>query len=558
MLDKDLSKASRLRNRLAHQEDQKHGFDLVAIALSSLGFKWVAGVGGTPVYQIFQACSRQHLKVIDTHTQACAVLMAASSAWVAGRPVGAAILSAGPAITNAMTGILVARDNGWPLIVLGGRRALDQGRGAFQALDGAALIKPIAKWTTCVEDASAIPPLIQKALQIACSGRPGPVYLDLPEDVLLARANAKGNIPPLQPEQCQPKYRNIEDTACRLIGAKQPVLILGDSLRWSADQERARSALKQSGLTVIPLPLLRGLIPEETPADIISPRQRAKLLSLADLVILLGCGLDWRLRFGAEIKTEVPIIAIDEGLYPLADQMRQPEQIEANSGAFLDQLLDKLESLGFCSVKKELKNTAGTSSPEPANSGISALTESVAFSIIQSHMPAKSFLVLDGSVVLSAGQHSIPRSDPFAILDPGWNGCIGTGLPFALGAKIESGTDPVVLCTGDFAFGFNMIELEASIRHHLPLYIFLLNNGGPIGRSNQFKPHSSSNPIHAYPSDLAYHQISNALGMRSFLATDAPQLHKACRSVFNHGSAAFVHIMMAPTSCGHPSDLVQA
>lgn len=297
MSNKDISKASRLRNRLSLQEDWKHGFDLVASTLSSLGFKWVAGVGGTPVYEIFQTCSRHQLAVIDTHTQACAVLMAASSAWVTGRPVGAVILSAGPAITNAMTGILVARDNGWPLVVLGGRRALDQGRGAFQALDGAALIQPIAKWTTCVENASAIPLLIQKALQIACSGRPGPVYLDLPEDVLLARTHVQGEIPPLPLEHCQPKSQDVEDIACQILAAKQPVLVLGDSLRWSVHLERIRSSLLQSGLTVIPLPLLRGLIPEESPEDIISPRRRAQLLSLADLVILLGCGLDWRLSF---------------------------------------------------------------------------------------------------------------------------------------------------------------------------------------------------------------------------------------------------------------------
>lgn len=270
--------------------------------------------------------------------------------------------------------------------------------------------------------------------------------------------------------------------------------------------------------------------------------------------------MDWigGSRFGAEIRAAIPIFEIDQGLFPQLDQIRICGRIKADPGIFLNQLFDKLDLPGSLSINDGMKNAVDASSRLPANSGIRELTEVDACSILQSYLPAKSFVVLDGSIVLNAGQQSIPRSNPFTILDPGWNGCMGTGLPFALGAKIESGSDPVILCTGDFAFGFNMIELEVCTRHQLPLFIFLFDNGGPIGQPHQFKAHSSFKPIHAYPSDLAYHQIADALGMRSFLAADASSLHEACRSVFDNVTAAFVHITIAPASCKHPSDLVRA
>ncbi|MGB5135636.1 MAG: thiamine pyrophosphate-binding protein [Prochlorococcaceae cyanobacterium] len=139
-----------LRQRGQCQPALVSGSELVASGLAALEFTWIAGVGGTPVHGIYKACAARGLRVLGTRTQAGATLMTAAAAFVAGAQCGAVVLSSGPAVTNAITGILVASDNGWPLLVLGGRRVAQGGqRGHFQQLDAASLIQPIAKWTGC-------------------------------------------------------------------------------------------------------------------------------------------------------------------------------------------------------------------------------------------------------------------------------------------------------------------------------------------------------------------------------------------------------------------------
>src|SRR3990172_10084030 len=171
-------------------EKKVSGYSLVAEALRQCGVKHVLGITGTPVDCIFPECSARGIRVIGARYQQAAVLMAAAGNYVVGRLESVVVVSAGPAVTNALTGVVVARDNGWPVIVMGGRRPThEEGIGHYQELDAVPIFQSVTKWAARVDRTSDLPAAVVRAYEIAASGRPGPVYLDLPEDVLGAKVD---------------------------------------------------------------------------------------------------------------------------------------------------------------------------------------------------------------------------------------------------------------------------------------------------------------------------------------------------------------------------------
>lgn len=545
-----MSRTGGLRDLLRRQASRVSGSELVALSLASLGFEWIAGVGGTPVHGIFQACAERGLRLFGTRTQAGAALMAAASAWMTGRPTGAVVVSAGPAVTNALTGILVARDNGWPLLVLGGRRAVDAGQsGAFQELDGARLIAPIAKWTACAHRVDEIPALLQEAVRTAWSGCRGPVYIDLPEDVLAARATDPGPIDPWPLESGKPCPTDLDHVARRLRAALRPVLVLGDGVRWSLEVQKFRSHPEPSTLPVVPLPLMRGILPEIHPAQTTAQQRRATLLANADLVVLLGSELDWRLRFGAEINSEAEVIQIAEPSSNPRELAVQRQTISADPGMFLNLLLDQLPTIqGF--PRKLWKEPARLSSsagfnevPQPSR----GLSMEDVFSVVRSVLPADSHVVLDGNLTLQAGQRHLPCTQAFHHLDPGHNGCMGTGIPFAMAARIHHPTKAILLITGDFAFGLGAIELETCSRHTLPFITIVINNDGPNGGRHQDLDLPARHPelVHAFPAALPYEQLAEGLGIRGCRASSPQELQTALARAFSDGTALLINAIVS-------------
>src|SRR3990167_5557609 len=185
---------SREKRELLEQKLKKEvtdGHTLVARALKRLGVTHVYCVSGSPIRETFSICAKIGIRAIGVRHQQAGVMMATAQNYVTGRLTAISILSAGPAVTNAVTSVLVAKDNCWPVVVLGGRRPLSmQGMGSFQELDAVPIFQPITKWSAVVESTSKIPEYLDRAFKTAVSGRPGPVYLDLPEDVLNGMAAA--------------------------------------------------------------------------------------------------------------------------------------------------------------------------------------------------------------------------------------------------------------------------------------------------------------------------------------------------------------------------------
>ncbi|WP_254979787.1 thiamine pyrophosphate-binding protein [Cyanobium sp. ATX 6A2] len=543
-----------LRQRGQCQPALVSGSELVASTLAALEFTWIAGVGGTPVHGIYSACAARGLRVLGTRTQAGATLMTAAAAFVAGTQCGAVVLSPGPAVTNAITGILVARDNGWPLLVLGGRRAAHGGqRGHFQQLDAASLIQPIAKWTGCAHAPADIPRLLHEAVRTARCGRPGPVYLDLPEDVLGARIVDPGPVEPLVWDSPSLEDRLVDGLARRLRAARNPVLILGDGVRWRLDLAQVRGWLERLSLPVVSFPLVRGVLAESHPFAVHGAESRAGVLAQADLVVLFGADLDWRLRFGAEIDPGAAVILVSDVTELPPTLAERGERWAADPGLLLNRLAQRSPApeapqramLRACEPVGDARPASESSASEAAR-----LTIREVFEIIRAVIPPEAFLVVDGKITLEAAHRFLDREHPFLFLDPGWNGCMGTGVPFAMAARLHHPTRPLLLVTGDFAFGMGAIELETAVRHRLPFVVLVVNNDGAVGSLNQITKLPPDHPerVHAFQSALAYDQVATGLGFPACQASTAEHLHQALSTGLGSGKPLLVNTLVDPSS----------
>lgn len=545
----------RLLERVAAGHTTSTGAEWVARSLKQLGFEWIAGIAGTPVDGIFEAAARHGLRLLGTRSQAGAVMMTAAAAYASGRQTGAVVVSAGPAVTNSLTGILIARDNGWPLLVLGGRRSLTgQGSGYFQELDALPLMRPLTKWAACAEDATSIPERLREAVDAAQSGRPGPVYLDLPEDVLESRTSAPAQLAPVVPIPVPVPESDLQAVRTRLHAAHRPVLVLGDGVRWRVESDSLRRWVRTGNLPVLALPLVRGLIPESEPWVIRSRRARAAVLSEADLILVVGTGVDWRLRFGAEFGRSSELIVVAGTAAEAARTGTSGRAIVADPGLFLQRLTEF--DWGANPEREQWAVRVGnlTTTPKlpgPAESlvpGRLSLTQ--VFQTIRAIVPPNAFVVLDGNLSLIAGQRLLPRNEPFLYLDPGWNGCMGTGIPFGLAARLAHPRRPVIVVTGDYAFGLGAIELETAARHQLDLGVIVVNNDGNSGGHRQAMHLPADHPerVHAFQPALGYDRVAEGLGVPGCSAANPQELREALERAMGRPGSFLINALTDPRS----------
>ena len=270
-LDQRLARLSPVQRALLDQrlqEEPVSGHSLVARTLAGLGVTHVYGVPGQPVYDTFAACARENIRLIGTHHQQPAALMAAAHNYFAGRQQAASIVSTGVPAANALSAAAVARDNCWPLVILAGAVPQAAGdAGYFMALDATELYRPVAKWAARVPETHAIPAFLAKAFQIAMNGRPGPVLVELPEDVLTG-LTLGCSAPPVESATRyapEPEPPMLQRVAAALIGAKRPLLIVGKGVRWAAPFAELRELVDALALPFITSPIGRGAIPDSHP-----------------------------------------------------------------------------------------------------------------------------------------------------------------------------------------------------------------------------------------------------------------------------------------------------
>ena len=536
------------------------GYSIIAEALCRCRVKHVLGITGTPVDSIFSECSARGVRPVGTRHQQAAVLMAAAGNFIAGRLESVVVVSAGPAVTNALTGVLVARDNGWPVIVIGGRRPLNrQGIGYFQELDAVPIFRSVTKWAAKVERTSDIMSAVIQAFEIACSGRPGPVYLDLPEDVLEGTSDMDCAISPeIVPWQQTPAHI-VAEAARLLSGAKRPLLILGEGIRWSFSRSSLQYMVEQSCIPFITTPMARGFLPDSHP--LCANEVRRWIQSQADVVLMAGASFDWRFRFGGELAPGGQIIHVDTNPTMLGKNVKAVLTVYTDSGRFLTQLQEELGHHGTTrTVQKDFwHEMVNARCDERRQARLTWLSEKSKpmlpqqlFLAIRDFLPADAVVVLDGNITLSTGQLLLSAQSPCCWLDPGWNGCMGSGIPFGMGAKLATPERMVVVICGDFGFGLSAIDLETAVRHRIPVIVIIANNDGITGSLRQKTTFSPDYPelFSRFQPGLRYERMMEVLGGHGEFVDEAADIRPALERAEASGLPSCINVSVDPGSPG--------
>jgi thiamine pyrophosphate-dependent acetolactate synthase large subunit-like protein len=544
------------------------GSALVAQSIQREKIKVLFGVAGGPIAEIMGYAPHFGVRPIGMRHEQAATFAAAAHGFVKNE-VGVSVLAAGPAVTNGVTGAHVAYDNCFPLLILGGSGP-QQGRYTytFQETENVPMFKGVTKMAVQVESTSRIPEYMAMAFRKARSGRPGPVYLDLPSDVLEATVEEEAvNWPSLQNLDASPQGNpeQVKRAADLLLTAERPLLIVGKGVRWSEPTKELRNIVEVLGIPFIPSPMGRGFIPDDHPLNSISARSFA--IRNTDVVLIVGARLNWMFDFGRQFPPNAKIIQVDI----------EPEEIGANRGvevgivgdakAVLSQLLSVLEGktgglaeraekgMWLSQIRERADKNAQAIAPLLDSDDVPLRTHRL-LNEIRNVFPRDTIYCVDGQATLATGRQVLQTYTPAARLNSATNGCMGVGVPFALGAKLARPNVPVVSVNGDCAFGFNAMEMETAVRHKIPIVFVVNNNSGIVGgklQSAMRLPEGYEELVAMYVPNIQYNKILEAFGGHSEHVTQPEEIRPALERSFEatrQGMVACVNVISEPMEGG--------
>ena len=528
-----------------------NGGRIAAEWLKAQGVTHVFALCGEHVLPLLDSCEDVGLRVIGTRHEQGAVLAAEAFARVSGKP-GVAVVTAGPGVTNAMTGLAVAQTCGSPVLLLAGRTSTAKRlTGTFQDVDGRAIVQAVTKWADTAMQAERIPVYLETAWRRMLSGRPGAVMVELPHDVQTAEAQAEIRAVEL-PRPAGGSPQAIARAVEILGEANQPILVAGSGAFWSGAAEALKGFAERAQIPVATLNAARGLLPDGHECCIGPLSEAGLALMQADVVLLVGSKLDASLTFGGP-----PLFAATPRLVQIDIEPSwvglnvQPELgIHGDAATVLEQLADAWDGKpkdAWLQMAKQggeqmhqtwldLGKVEG--SPVPPGRVPAAVVEEAG---------REAILVSDGGDIHTWAVTTFPAYRPGSLLTTHDSlGTIGVGVPYALGAKAAAPDRPVVLCIGDGSFGFGAMELETAARHDLPFVAVIANNGawGNI-RHAEGTAHGGETQVTAL-SQASYEKVAEAFGGHAERVDDAAEVAPAIRRAIDAGKPAVVNVLTQP------------
>jgi thiamine pyrophosphate-dependent acetolactate synthase large subunit-like protein len=466
------------------------GNDLVAKALQDEGVETVFYLTGGPMVDVAARCIERFRSIDFRHEQAASMAAHAYSR-VSGKP-GVCFAASGPGTTNLITGVGNAFLDAVPVVALGGASAVAQaGMGAFQEMDQVGMFKPITKWSERVIDTRRIPEIINKAFRVATSGQPGPVYVDLPGDVLYRRIEEEEVLFPQRPHTV-PRVSGdpvmVERAIAMLKQAQRPIVLTGTGVFWSGAMEELKDFVELSGIPFYTTPQGRGVIPEDHRLSFLSARNQA--WKEADVALIVGTRLNFIIGFGLPPRwaDDVKIIQVDISDEEIGRNRPVEIGIVGDAKTVLRQMLEAGREtfrgrgeLPWVENLRALDKRAQEKSQALLNSDAVPIHPLRLCKEVREFMDRDAIIVVDGHEILNFARQSIPTHAPGHRVNAGPNGCMGVAVPFGMGAKVAKPDAQVIVLSGDGSFGMNGMEIDTMMRHNIPALIVISNNGGWAG-----------------------------------------------------------------------------
>ncbi len=529
---------------------------LIARALKREGVEVVFTLSGGHIAPIYDGCVREGIRVMDTRHEQAAVHAAEGWAKVTRRP-GVALITAGPGVTDGVTGLANAYLAGSPIIVFGGAAPVHQwDRGALQEMGAIELVRPITKWARTVVETGRLEEYVGFAYRQATSGKPGPVFLECPMDVL------SNIIPDSQVTHLGEGYRAqgkqpgdpvlVERAAALLREAERPVIMAGTAVWWCDAAASLRAFAERVQAPVFLNGSGRGSLPPDHPLFFSLARRTA--LGSADTIVLVGTKLDFRLNFGEAplIPENARVIWLDVAAEDIGVNRGATVGIAGDVGAVMSQIaeaLDKplchdewLATVRQDEQKKQQADEALLRSDQTPIHPMRLCAE------IRDFLDRDAIVVGDGGDIVSFGGRVIQMYEPGHWLDPGPMGCLGVGTGYAIAAKLAKPEKQVLILHGDGAFGLNGMEFETMARHKLPIVSVIGNDG----QWAQIKHPQQDALGHSTAAELApkirYDRMVEALGGYGEMVERPEDIRPALERAFASGKPACINVITDPTA----------
>jgi acetolactate synthase-1/2/3 large subunit len=529
-----------------------HGGRLVARRLKAYGVTKLFTLSGGHLFSIYDGCREEGIDIVDVRHESTAAFAAEGWAKVTREP-GVCALTAGPGVTNGMSAIASAQQNHSPMLVLGGRApAMRWGQGSLQELDHVPFVRPLVKLAATAGATDEIPGLLDDAWQAARRPHTGPAFVDLPLDVVFMDAPDPGGPPEAsarRPSGAHADQAALDRAATLLRDAERPVIMAGTNLYWGHGEHGLRALAEAGGIPVFLNGLARGCLPADH--ELFFSRSRGAGLGGADVALMIGVPMDFRLGFGSAFGEETEIVAID-----VAEPERDhPRAVAAELYGELGEILGALaaaapgpdatrawvqELRGVEAVKREAERELLTDDRAP-------LHPMRVYGELAQVLDRDAIVIGDGGDFVSYAGRVVASHEPGCWLDPGPFGCLGSGPGYALAAKLARPDRQVVLLLGDGAFGFSGLEFDTLARHGVHVVGVMGNNGiwGLEKHPMEFL-YGYSVAAELRP-ETRYDEVVRALGGHGELVRAPGELRGALERALAADGPALVNVLTDPS-----------
>lgn len=541
-----------------------HGGDIIAEVLARHGVTHLFTLCGGHISPILTGAQARGLRVVDVRDEANAVFAADAVARMTGT-IGVAAVTAGPGVTNTITAVKNAQMAQSPLVIFGGATAtLLKGRGSLQDIDQMSVMKPITKWATTVKTVPALGSVVERACQLAVEGVPGPVFVEVPVDLLYPEATvrewyakeaglgkAKGITAkaielyirghlyrlfraPAMPEVHLPtklpnlrREGGLDKAAAAIKNAQRPVIVVGSqALVGVQDPARVARALGMLGAPVFLGGMARGLLGRTHELQL--RHNRGAALKQADVIVICGFPFDFRLGYGKGMNRDATVVAANLSGHELRKNKKPDIAIEQHAGDFLVAVADRISSAGdrWRGWLDELRAKEQARDAEIAGKARTTgeLIDPVHFFLrMEEAMAEDAVLVVDGGDFVATASYIVRPRAPLSWLDPGVFGTLGVGGGFALGATMVRPGKEVWLVWGDGSSAYSLAEFDSYVRHGVAPIAVIGNDASwmQIARE-QVEVLGTSLGCDLRRSD--YHKVAEGYGGVGLLLTDASRV----------------------------------
>ncbi|MBI5105024.1 MAG: acetolactate synthase [Solirubrobacterales bacterium] len=527
------------------QATRVHGGKLIARRLKAHGVTKLFTLSGGHIFPIYDGCRDEGIDIVDTRHESAAAFAAEGWAKVTRQP-GVAALTAGPGVTNGMSALGSALQNNSPMLVLGGRApAMRWGQGSLQEMDHIPFVRPLTKLAQTAESPDEIPALVDEALAVAMRPHSGPTFLDFPMDHVFSEGADPGADAAVHDPRSEPVAEGVERALALLDDAERPVIMAGTNLYWGHGEQALLELAQRRGIPVFLNGLARGCVPADH--ELFFSRARGDGLKGADVALVVGVPMDFRLGFGGSFGDDTQIITLDRA-EPVRDHPRTPAVelhggIDATLRALAGEGRDTSAWVAHLRARETEKRQAETAELEDGRSPLHPMR---LYKELGEVVDRNAIIIGDGGDFVSYAGRVIDSYEPGCWLDPGPFGCLGSGPGYALAAKLAHPDRQVVLLLGDGAFGFHGMEYDTLARHGVDVVGVMGNNGiWALEKHPMEFLYGYSVAAELRPA-TRYDQVVEALGGHGELVERPADLKPALARAFEAGRPALVNVLTDP------------